>query len=917
MPKYIKNNSDEIPIEFIESLAECNRKMFSRLSSDNIYIGILETSFCVLKHTRISLLFILDAEIDELRIVGMKGIDEEAVQRKNFRVGESILGDVVRDGKKRINYTSQQSSDILAENIVSSKKINTTIFLPLKVLDRVIGLLVLYLKRSEQFSRIEELMLDILANHAAVAIKNANVYKRLKFDCEDMDSVIQIARDITSTLELDQVLENILRASQQIANTDITFLWYKDLITKKWRRTFPKNLLTSGLRMPDIEKGEGIISQVLKTGCPYLCNDVTNDPYYFNSWHETKSEITIPLIIDNEVNGILDVESTKYSAFEERHLRLFSMLAGEVAIALRNAQLFEIAEQKTRQFITLRQISEALGQQKSSKEILSIIAQESLTIVGHGKKVCFVMLIDKEKKLLETKIACGDLFKEEHLRFHVPLSGQSIVTWVARNSKARVAPNVDDDSEYFKINTETRSEICIPLCFRNEVIGVIDIESSELNAFNDQDIELLQALADNTAIAIKIAELYEIRLKQLEALYNTGTKISSSLNLNQVLNAIAREALKAIGEKNRTLYVQLLGEENGSLEIKVAAGVNSEFNYVGTHVSIDNGISGWVFKNQKYYISSDVKNDPHYVEINPDVNSEMCVPIMFGGNVIGLINVESIEKNDFGEHGLQLLQGLANQAGVAIENARLSEGLANTQFQLNEAFELSLIGETLAGLNHDIRTCSSLISGEAQWIKHLHEENKLSLDESIGAMNKIEKYIERIERLTDDLSRKSQQSPLSFQKSNMADILKESVYLISSKASHYKIQTDIDYSLLQFSAEVDTRRLKRVFINIMMNAIDAMPDGGSLHIIVNRNKDCFEINFKDNGKGIPESEIPNVWDKFFTTKKEGTGLGLAICKRIVESDHSGQIRIESEKNKGTTVIVKLPIKQSEETIVNE
>lgn len=906
----IENNTDRLPVEFIESLAECNRKMFSRLSSDDIYRGILETSGCVIKQTKISLLFILNAETDELKLVEMRGINEDGVRRNNIHVGEGISGSVAWDGLTQISYDSQQCSELISENIVAEKTINTIAYLPLKVLNRVIGVLVLFLARSKQFSQIEELMLHVLAGHAAAAIQNANIYKRLRHDCEDMDSVIQIARDITSTLELDQVLENILKAAQQIASTDITFLWYKDLMTKKWRRIFLRDFSSSTLKMPDIENGEGIIGQVLKTGRPYLCNDVTADPYYFNTWDETRSEITIPLIIDGEVNGILNIESTKFGAFNERHLRLLSMLAGEAAIALRNAQLFEIAEQKTRQFITIRQIGEALGQQKSLKEILSIIARESLNIVGHGKKVCFVMLIDKEKKLLETKVARGDLFKEEHLKFHVPFSGRSIVSWVARNSKYRLAPNVAEDPEYLEINIETGSEICIPLSFRNEVIGVIDIESSEQNAFDDQDVELLQALADNTAIAIKIAELYEIRLKQLEALYNTGTKISASLNLNVVLNAIANEALKAIGEKNRTLYVQLLDEESGNLEIKVAAGVNSEFNYVGTHVSIDKGISGWVFKNQNYYISPEVKNDPYYVEINRSVNSELCVPIIFGGKIIGLINVESIEKNDFGEHELQLLQGLANQAGVAIENARLSEGLANTQFQLNEAFELSLIGETLAGLNHDIRTCSSLISGEAQWIKHLHEENKLSLDEAIGAMNNIEKYIERIEKLTEDLSRKSQQSPLRFQKSNMADVIKESVHLISSKASQYNIEMIVDYSLLQFSAEVDSPRLKRVFINIMMNAIDAMPDGGSLYILANKNKKYFEIKFKDTGKGIPESEIPKVWDKFFTTKKDGTGLGLAICKRIIESDHNGQIHIESEKNKGTTVIVKLTIRQS-------
>ncbi len=918
MSEKYKNDSTTLFIDLIEGLAEFNKKMFSNLITNEVYVRILDTSFCMVNQTEICLLFIFDRKNNELKLVEKRGTDDQDVKKKTIRLGEGIVGKAILDGIKRINYDSDSRFKIISKKIISRKKIKTSVCLPLKVFGKVIGILILYLNRSDRFLPIEEVMLDILAGNAAIAIQNANLYKRLRYESDEMEFVVQIARDITSSLDFNRVLKNILRVTQKIANTNITFLWYKYLTTKKWRRMFPENFPESGLQLPEIENGQGIIGHVLKTGKPYLCNDVTKDPYYFDTWHETKSEIAIPLIIDNEVNGILDVESTRNNAFTKHHLRLLSILAGEAAIALRNAQLFEIAEQKTQQFITLRQIEEALSQQKSLKEILSIIAQESLNIVGHGKKICFVMLIDKEKSMLETKAISGGTFENDYLDFVVNLNQRSIVSWVARNGKPRIVPDVTNDPEYLKLFPSTKSEICVPLLFRNEVIGVIDIESSELNAFKDQDVEFLLALADNTAIATKIGELCDIRLRQLEVLYKTGTRITSSLNLGEVLNLIAKEALTAIGSKDRILYVQLIDTDKEVIEVKVAYGENFLFkDYLGIKISLNEGISGQVIQSKKYYLCNNVKENSHYLEINPDVKSELTVPIIFNDEVIGLINAESFKENDFGQYEVHLLQQLANQAGVAIENARLNEGLTNTLFQLNQAFELSLIGETLAGLNHDIRTCISLISGEAQWIEQLYEENQLTIDEAVNAMKNIERYVERMQRLTDDLSRKSQQSPIKFQKSNIADIIKESVYLMHSKASHYHITMNIDYPSLQFLAEVDNRRLKRVFTNVIMNAIDAMPEGGSLKIAANKNEDYCEIKFRDTGKGIAESEMNKVWDRFFTTKQEGSGLGLAICKRIVESDHNGQIRIESKINKGTTVKIKLPITQNEEIVSNE
>jgi len=907
----VKSALGRLPVRFIELLVDNNRKIFYNLDSYDLFSSILDTRFSPRFTPKMSLLFIADSNDDTLKLVAQKGVEEAAIRKSTVTRGEGFVGKIAEQGRISVSDQPDDFRGIFQENSGLAHQVGTAIGLPLKAAGKVIGVLNFFLEGTARLSSNEQVMLEILAGHAGAAVQNIMLLQRLKSDNNDLDFLVQITHDLASSLELSQVLKKILKAAQQIAKTNNSFLWYKDLITKKWRRKFPDNLKLADLELPDIENGQGIIGHVYLTGKPYLCNDVTHDPYYYESWPETRSEIAAPLIIDGTVNGILNIESTRYDAFTERDLKLLTMLAGHAAIALRNAQLYAIADEKTRHFITLRQITEELGQQKSITSILSSIAQESLNIVGQGKKICFVMLIDPEKNILETKAVAPAIAASNHLNFYVDLNqNKSIVVWVARNGEARLANDVSQDPEYLEVFPESRSELCVPLRFRNEVIGVIDIESSELNAFGEHDIELLQALAESTAITTKIGELCDIRLCQLQALYKIEEKITATRDLDQVLDLLAQEALAAIGAQDRILYVQLVDKEQGLVTTKAVAGDKAHQKaYLNKSTSLDEGISGEVIRTQRHYLCIDVKKDDFYLKIHPLVQSELIVPIIYNDQVIGLINVESFKKNDFGQYEVHLLQQLANQAGIAIENARLNEKLSDLQFQLNEAIGMSAVGDVLSGLTHDIRTASSLISGEAQWIEFLHENNQLEFSAVIESMKKIEAQVARIERMTSDMMERARALPPQFVVTNLAETTQMLVYLTSGYSRRHRVDFRIDYPSLNFTAQVDPHRLLRVFINIIKNSIEAMPEGGTIAIRAKQFDNYFVIHFADSGKGMEGEVKKKVWDPFFSLKQGGFGLGLPICKRIIELEHNGRITILSVKNKGSNVKIKLPYTQ--------
>ena len=204
-----------------------------------------------------------------------------------------------------------------------------------------------------------------------------------------------------------------------------------------------------------------------------------------------------------------------------------------------------------------------------------------------------------------------------------------------------------------------------------------------------------------------------------------------------------------------------------------------------------------------------------------------------------------------------------------------------------------------------MRTYSSLISGEAQWIQHLHDEKTLTVHDSLEAVNKIDTYVERIEQLTNDLTKRSQQSLPEFELANIAALIKEAVYLMAGRANRHYIQIRQDCPSDISWTYVDKSRLKRVFINLISNAIEAMPNGGTLDILCRRDNDYLLIEFTDNGVGIPSHILQQVGKSFFTTKDKGVGLGMAICRKIIEDDHKGELSISSVEGKGTTIEVGL------------
>jgi PAS domain S-box-containing protein len=227
--------------------------------------------------------------------------------------------------------------------------------------------------------------------------------------------------------------------------------------------------------------------------------------------------------------------------------------------------------------------------------------------------------------------------------------------------------------------------------------------------------------------------------------------------------------------------------------------------------------------------------------------------------------------------------------------------LKEAQGRLLKAERLAAIGEVAAMIGHDLRNPLTGIAGAAYYLK-----TKLGavIDEKAKEMLRvIEKDIEHSNQIITDLLDYSREIRLELTETTPKSIMKEALSLVKVP-NNIKIT---DTTENKPTINVDTAKIIRVFVNIVKNAFDAMPEGGKLKIKSEQKNGNLQITFTDTGKGMPKEVMENIWAPFFTTKAQGMGLGLPICKRIVEA-HKGNISVESTVGKGTTFIVTIPIK---------
>jgi two-component system NtrC family sensor kinase len=319
----------------------------------------------------------------------------------------------------------------------------------------------------------------------------------------------------------------------------------------------------------------------------------------------------------------------------------------------------------------------------------------------------------------------------------------------------------------------------------------------------------------------------------------------------------------------------------------------------------------------------DVQQEPRYVPF-PEASftrSELCVPVKIGGRVIGVLNAESIHLDHFDAADEQLLQTLADQTAVALENARLYRSLEDrmqmlqeTQAQLVQSEKMGALGRLVASIAHEINNPLQAIQGclTLAMEEMARERRPDKLTRYLTIVETETERIAAIVRRVRDFYRPPRDGRAP---TDLHATLENVLQLAAEELRQGSIAVEREWGEGLPPLQANPDHLAQVFLNIVTNGVDAMPEGGTLHIATGLGElqgDDGEVRpavwvaFRDTGRGMPEEIQAQLFEPFFTTNPQRTGLGLSISYQIIQA-HEGEIRVESEEKVGTTFTVLLPI----------
>lgn len=388
---------------------------------------------------------------------------------------------------------------------------------------------------------------------------------------------------------------------------------------------------------------------------------------------------------------------------------------------------------------------------------------------------------------------------------------------------------------------------------------------------------------------------------RLEALFSISTEISSTLRLEEVLQRVVAHACRLMDAR----VASLLLKEADALKPAATYGASAAY-LAQPDRDLTNSLTGEVIRTGRPLYIADVRQETQYSVSELAQKEGLCsllsVPLHTKGEVVGVLNVFTAEQRYFDEKEIRLLTLLAAQSAIAIDNARLHQDEMEARERLRQSEKLAALGKLSAGLAHEIRNPLNTVS----MLMYAMSSELPSGSPFCADLRVMQGELRRMSLLIEQFLEFAKPRPPRFQRERIDEVMEETLLLIGPEARVRKIMIYKEWEKTLPTVWIDGAQLKQVFLNILLNALQAMPHGGTLTVRIQVSGGSILTAISDEGEGIHPDVRANLFQPFFTTKKGGTGLGLSISQRIIEA-HSGRLRILSQPGAGTTVIVRLPL----------
>jgi signal transduction histidine kinase len=669
---------------------------------------------------------------------------------------------------------------------------------------------------------------------------------------------------------------------------------------------------------------DGLSGQVLRRNKAEVIEDLSTDPrayqpdYLLNS---CRGAVLIPMQMPKaEAKGTLLFGSKKAGAFTIADLADLEMIVWQISQSIENTLLYRNQAERSTQLALINEVSRAATSILNVKLMLATVTQAIQRSFGFYRVSIYRVIQDENPLRLDayTRADGRTIQPEENIQPH----GQ-LINWVAEHRQTVFINDVQLDNRYTpkQHNEQVKSNLVIPIRLGIKTIGVLELESSSLDAFSPLLVSALETLTDQLAIAIENARLYDEvsdRVNELLSLNRISQAVPSSLDLHQTLTLITEQVNIMLNVAATS--VALRDDKTNEVWFAAAFGDGAP-QVLGLRIPLGTGIAGWVAENGVPITVPDVRTDPRFLdEVDKQsgfiTKSILCVPLESKGRLIGAIEaMNKLDGSKFSARDIQQLTALTAPAATAIENAQLYQELEqkiaqleHAQEQLIQSAKLGAIGELAAGVAHEINNPLTSIIGLSRVLYDDFREDE-EVREDLRIIQEEANRAKTIVRALLDFARVG--TPVRTT-ADLNTIFEEAIFLALPESSHHRIKVNRNLAPMPLIS-VDENQIKQVIINILNNAAQAMPNGGELSIasrLMMGDTTMVGLSISDTGGGIPIEFEDKIFDPFFTTKEpgQGTGLGLSVSYGIIER-HSGRIEVENEPGVGTTFHLMLPVEQ--------
>jgi len=742
--------------------------------------------------------------------------------------------------------------------------------LPIKIEEKNAGVIWFASKLERKFLDSEIDLLTSLSSHLSIALTRANVYRELYKKNRYEILINSVSKVVHGSINLDEVLENAVEALSvniiKAQNVSIYLVEGENAVLKAYRG-YKEDFLK---KVAVIPYKKGITWKAIIEKKPIYCEDSEDDVVIGEAGREmgTKSYVSMPIKSGHHVVGVININSLSKNAFDAEELKLLEIVSTQIQNAINNAKYAEALRkseellwQKISQLSTkskyesiIRSIIEIVHGSLDLQEILEnavVAIKEKINNVEHVA----IHIVEDNTAVLKAGRGIEQLF-EQRLTSTSP-KGPVWKTMLEANTV--YCPDIKlADGEIDLAELNVNSYVSVPLFQKDEPVGTIFVSSLELNAFNTDEIYVLEMVSEQIETAITNARQAEV-LSDSEERYRTlfeESPLGVYIYNNDFVITNCNDRMSQI---MNTPKVKLIGLDMNILR-------DQKFFKI-----MERGLKGDIVQHEGFYeaTTSDTK---------------MWLSL----------SVAPLRDKDQNVIGAMALVEDRTDVRKASE-------------QITTAQRLESLGILAGGIAHDFNNILTAILGSISLAKYYETDNK----DLLGILTDAEAASNRAKELTHQLLTFARGGEPVTRLVDIAKVVNESS-AFALAGSNIKLDFNITEDI--WFAEADEGQLNQVFNNLVINAKQSMPEGGHINIDIEnfidknsslKNGKYIKISITDEGVGIPKQHIPKIFDPYFTTKNKGTGLGLSTSHSIVEK-HGGYITMDSNVGQGSTFKVFLP-----------